>query len=262
MATDDSARLVQATTLSLRIVEFVRDTERPRLTDIATGLDIGYSTAHNHLATLRAEGWLVRENGEYRLGMKFLQFGRATRNEVPHFQTVRRHTNELAKQTNLEVEFLTEENGRITSLIDIIPSDAVFGNIDDDWRGTGMVCNMTNTASGKAILAELPSERVEAVLDQWGFEARTPYSVTERETLYEQLETAREQGYVKAHQEFHEGFENVAAVVKRPDGSVLGAVTIGWPAYIFENSIDQEVIDQLLETRRNLEAEIANDAEA
>jgi DNA-binding IclR family transcriptional regulator len=260
MTDTDSARLVQSTTTSLRILEFVREREGTRLTDVAAELDIGHSTAHNHLATLVEEGWVVRENGEYRIGMKFLQFGRSARRSVPHFQVVRRHTNDLAKRTKLEVEFLVEESGRIVSLINIIPSDAVYGNIDDDWQGAGIFYNMTNTASGKAILAEMPDERVEEILDQWGFDARTQYSVSDREALYQQLETARERGYAKAHQEIHEGFENVAVAVKRPDDSIFGALSIGWPSYIFDDMNEREPVDNLLDAKRDLEAEIANTA--
>lgn len=261
MTDDNASRLVQSTMMSLRIVEFVRDHQETRLTDIATGLDIGHSTAHNHLSTLLEEGWLVREDGEYRLGLKFLQFGQSARRSIPFFQIVRRHTNELAKQTNLEAEFLIEESGRIVSIIDVIPSNAVYGSIDDDWQGVGIVYNMTNTASGKAILAEMSDERVEDILQQWGFDAQTSYSVTEREVLYEQLETAREKGYAEAHQELYEGFENVAVVVRRPDDSIFGALTIGWPSYLFEDRINREIVDQLLETKRNLESEMANTTE-
>jgi DNA-binding IclR family transcriptional regulator len=255
--TNDASRLVRSTMTSLEILEFVRNEETPRLTDVAKGLGIGHSTAHNHLATLEEHEWLVREDGGYRLGLKFLEFGRHTRRKVPHFGAVRRLTNELSAQTSFEVEFLVEEYGRIISIFDVIPSNAVYGNVDDEWQGVGISYNMTNTASGKAILANLPPERVDAILERWGFDQKTPYSVTDRETLYDQLETARERGYAKAHQEVHEGFENIAVVVDWPDGSVFGAISIGWPSYIFEDGIDQDVIDQLLEAKGELEAELA-----
>ena len=256
MPDDDASRLVQSTMTSLRILEYVYEHREARLTDVATDLDIGYSTAHNHLATLEEGEWLVRTDGVYSLGLKFLGFGRAARRNVPFFGIVRRLTSELSKQMNFEVEFLVEEYGRLVSIIDLIPSNAVYGNVDDGWQGVGISYNMTNTASGKAILAELPAERVEAIIEEWGFDPETPYSVTDRETLFRQLETARERGYAKAHQEVHEGFENIAVAVNYPDGSVFGAISIGWPSYIFDGGIDQDVIDQLIETKRRLEAEI------
>jgi len=258
----DASRLVRSTTTSLEILQFIKNEDGARLTDVAEALDIGHSTAHNHLATLEEHEWLVCENGAYSLGLKFMEFGRHTRRNVPHFAAVRRLVNELSVQTSFEVEFLVEEYGRLVSVFDVIPSNAVYGNTDDEWEGIGISYNMTNTASGKAILAEFPPERVESVLEKWGFREETPHSVTDRETLFDQLETAREQGYAKAHQEVHEGFENIAVAVTWPDGSVFGAISIGWPSYIFDGGIDQDVIDQLLETGTKLEAEIAGDTGA
>ena len=254
---NDVSRLVRSTMTSLEILEFVRNESEPRLTDIAEGLDIGHSTAHNHLVTLEEQEWLVREDWAYSLGLKFLEYGRQTRRDVPYFGTVRRLTNELSAQTSFEVEFLVEEYGRLVSIFDVIPSEAMYGNVDDEWEGVGISYNMTNTASGKAILAELPSERVDTILAKWGFSQETPYSVTNQETLFDQLETARQRGYAKANQEVHEGFENIAVAVNWPDSSVFGAISIGWPSYIFDDGIDQDVTDQLFDTKEDLEAAIA-----
>jgi DNA-binding IclR family transcriptional regulator len=257
MSDTDGPRLVQATQTSLRILEYVRDQGGARLTDIAEALDIGYSTAHNHLATLEEAEWLVREDGEYTIALCFLHYGRLARRRTPFFQVVRRYMDELSQQTNLEVEFLVEEYGRIVSLIDITSNTPGYSNIDDDWQGVGIFYHMNNTASGKAMLAQMPEERVDAVLDRWGLPARTPYSVTDRETLDQQLETARRQGYATAHQEVHEGFENAAVAVNYPDGRIFGAISIGWPSYLFDDGLDQSLVDQLKETKRDLEAEIA-----
>jgi DNA-binding IclR family transcriptional regulator len=257
MSDTDGPRLVQATQTSLQILEFVRDQDGARLTDVAEALDIGYSTAHNHLATLEDGEWLVREDGEYTLALCFLNYGRLARRRTPFFQIVRRYMDELSQQTNLEVEFLVEENGRIVSLIDITSNTPGYSNVDDDWQGVGIFYHMNNTASGKAMLAQMPEERVAAILERWGLPAQTPYSVTEREMLEEQLEMVRRQGYATAHQEVHEGFENAAVAVNYPDGRIFGAVSIGWPSYLFDDGLDQGLVDQLKETKRELEAELA-----
>lgn len=257
MADTSGSRMVQATGTSLRIIEYVREVEGARLTDVAEELDIGYSTAHNHLATLEDEEWLVRKDGEYHLALRFLHFGRMARRRTPHFQVIRRYMDNLSQQTSLEVEFLIEEHGRLVSLIDITSNTPGYSNIDDDWQGVGIFYHMNNTASGKAMLAEMSDERVEEILDRWGLPARTPYSVTDREVLADQLETFRRQGYATAHQEVHEGFENAAIVVTYPDGRIIGAISIGWPSYLFDDGLEESLIDQLEETKQELEAEIA-----
>lgn len=262
MPDDGSSRLVQSTITSLRILEHVHERDGARLTEVASALDIGHSTAHNHLATLLDGEWLVREDGEYHLGVKFLHFGRLVRRRTPHFATVRRHITELANETNLEVEYLIEQYGRLVSVINIVPDTGVHGSISENWEGVGNYYHLTNTASGKAILAELDGDRVEAVIDRWGMPAPTPYSVTDRETLYEQLEAVEETGYAKAEQELQEGFENIAVAVRDPDGTVFGTISIGWPVYLFDGEVEPDIVDLLLETKAAIEADVDDQADA
>lgn len=256
MTEENSSRLVQSTMTSLRILEFVHEERGARLTDVSEALDIGYSTAHNHLATLHELEWLRREDGVYEIPYRFLNYGRSARRGVPFFQTVRHHANELSKRTNTEVEFLVEEHGRIISVMDITTNAPGYGEVGDNWAGVGVFYHMNNTASGKAMLAEMSEERIEAVLEKWGLPARTPYSVTDRETLYRQLETVRKKGYATAHQEALEGFSNASAAVTYPDGRVLGALSIGWPTYVYDDGADEELTDELLAAIAAIEAEL------
>lgn len=259
MTGSDSPRFVQATTTSLRIVELIREQEGATLTEIADELDIGYSTAHNHLATLCEEEWIVESNSEYQIGLKFLHYGTYARRRTPLFDVARRHVNELAEKTNFEVEFLVEEYGRLVSIADIVRDAGGYGHLDDNpWQDPGEFYYMHNTACGKVILAELPEERVEEILDKWGMPAETQYSVTDRETLYDQLHTIREQGYAEIHQEVIEGFANVATTVNYPDGSVFGAMSVGWPTYLYEDGVEIGIVDDLLETKSELETEVTD----
>ncbi|MFO7925973.1 MAG: IclR family transcriptional regulator [Halobacteriota archaeon] len=261
MPATNSSRLVQSTMTSLRILELIRENRGARLTDIAQELDIGYSTAHNHLATLHNEEWLVKENDMYKIPYRFLNFGRSARQNTPFFSIVRRHASQLSNETNMEVEFLVEEYGRIISLIDITTNAPGYTNVDDGWEGIGIFYYMNNTASGKAILAEMSEKKIEEILDKWGLPGQTPYSVTDRDTLYQQLEATRENGYATAHQEVHEGFENAATVVKYPDNGIFGAISIGWPSYLFDNELDQRLIKKLMNKKREIEVEIAKASE-
>lgn len=255
MTKQDSGRLVQSTRRSLQILEFIEAQGTARLTDVASELDIGYSTAHNHLATLQHEGFLVEEDGVYKLGMKLLKYGSSASRNIPYIQVIRRHIMELAERLELEIEFLVEERGRIVSIIDTGHTLTKYSTTDTNLD-IGDFYPMTCTASGKAILAEMSADRVDEVLDSWGLPAATPHSITDRETLYAELEQIREQGYSRADQEVIEGFDNIGVAIEAPSGTIIGAITVGWPTYHFEDDIPQHVLNALRETKENIEAEI------
>ncbi|OIB59018.1 IclR family transcriptional regulator [Natrialba sp. SSL1] len=263
MGETTTPRPVRTTKTSFRIIEFVQARERATLSEVADGVGIACSTAHNHLATLCDEGWLVEHDGTYEIGLKFLHFGRSAYYRTPLFNTARQHVNDLAERTNLEVEFLVEEYGRIISIADVIHEPRGYGDPDKStWSGVGQYYHMHNTASGKVLLAEFSDERVDEILDQWGMPAQTPYSVTNRETLEAQLETIREQGYAEIHQEVLEGFSNISAAVMLPDGTPFGALSIGWPTYFYENGVEADMVDNLLETVDVIEADLATQLES
>jgi DNA-binding IclR family transcriptional regulator len=114
-----------------------------------------------------------------------------------------------------------------------------------------------STAAGKAILAELPRERVLEILDRWGLPRQTSNTVTDRETLFEQLELVAERGYAYNDRECFDGYHGVGAVVRGIDGSILGALTIGGPVYrVPEERLGNEMVDLLLESVEDIEATI------
>lgn len=257
MTKPSSGRLVQSTLRSLRVLEFVEQQGSARLTDVATGLDIGVSTAHNHLATLQHEGLLVEDDGAYKLGMRLVKYGSSASGNIPYIQVIRRHIMEYAGRLELELEFLVEERGRVISIIDTGNTLTKYSTADTNLD-IGDFYPMTCTASGKAILAEMSDERVEEILDEWGLPAETPHSITDREVLYRELAEIREQGYSQADQEVIEGFNNVGVAITTPDGTIVGAVTVGWPTYQFEDEVPQHVVNTLLEMKEEIEAEVAS----
>ena len=250
-----SGRLVQSTIRSLRILEYVEEQGSVRLTDVASAFDIGHSTAHNHLATLEHEGVLVKRDGRYTLGMKFLKHGVSATQSIPYIEVIRRNVLELAERLELETEFLVEEHGRVVSVIDTGYKFTKYPTADSNLS-VGTYYPMTCTASGKAILAAMPDDRVEAVLDEWGLPESTQYSITSREVLYEELEQIQDRGYSRARQEIVEGFDNIGVVITAPDGTIVGSITVGWPTYHFENAVPQQIVDELLDTREAIEAEM------
>jgi len=97
------------------------------------------------------------------------------------------------------------------------------------------------TGLGKAILASLPRERAEAIIDAQGMDENTANTITDRDRLFEHLAEVHERGYAIDDEEAIAGLRCVAAPVVASERTV-GAVSVSGPARRME---DARIRDEL-----------------
>lgn len=243
-----SGRTLQTTTTSLEILDVISQNEGARLDDVAAELDLAQSTVHAHLSTLHDAEYLVKEGHEYQLGLKLFHLGQRARHRKPEYGVVRRPAHELSLELNEEVSFAVAEHGRSVIVFD--------ENADPTTEGfqVGRYFYMHSSASGKAILAELPRERVDQIIDRWGLPQKTDRTIGSRAKLHEELEKTRERGYSVNRQEALEGLTAFGMAVHNPDGSVLGSLDVSGPPYRLSA---EDVVGPLERTVATVEAELA-----
>jgi len=181
-----------------------------RATEIADALGLPKSTVHNHLRTLATLGYLVEEDGTYRLGARYLHLGQKSRNSRTVFQHGRGAVVEaLAAQSGRYCQLAVEENGEtvVIQSTQWIPDEGAR----PAQQTYPMRAHLHTNAPGKALLAHLPSERITAVIDRTGLDSWTELTVTDEDDLRSELETIREQGYAVDQGELVSGMLGVAA---------------------------------------------------
>jgi DNA-binding IclR family transcriptional regulator len=223
MATENH-RPIATVEKTIKIVETLKEVERARLTDLAAELDMNKTTVYNHLKTLQSEEFVTKEGDEYRLALRFLSFGGFVRRQIPLYQTVKPELYHIADQTEETATFLTEEFG-LGMYIESV-STTRTRNID---IYPGLRVHLHASSLGKAILSELPEQRIEEIIDIHGLDAHTPHTITEREELFEELEQVRDRGFAVDDEEFMRGLRCVATPITKDDGTVLGAIGISAP---------------------------------
>lgn len=222
---------------TLDIIDQLKEQEGGRLTDLAEALDMGPSAVHNHLSTLMEHGYVVKEGEEYRLSLKFLELGGFTRNQVDLFKVAEPEIERLAEQTGELVNLMTEERGMGVYLKRSKGQDA----LDLDTYA-GMRVHLHTTALGKAILAHLPTERLDEIIDFHGLPAHTEKTISTREELDATLERVRERGYAIDNGERLKGLRCVAAPVMQDDSTVLGSISVSAPANrLNDRQLDDEL---------------------
>ncbi|OYR40234.1 IclR family transcriptional regulator [Halorubrum sp. Hd13] len=238
---------------AISIVHTVESNSEITLSEIATELDISTSTVHRHLNTLRKHGYVVRDGTEYRLGMRFLTLGGSVQTDKQVFELAKQKVDQLATETGERVQFVVEENGLRYYLYTQSGENAV--QTDASIGKTGP---LHESASSKAILAELPKERVEEIIDKRGLSASTDQTITDREELFAELDTIRESGVAFNNEEATPGLRAVGAAVCGPDNEPVGGLSISGPAHRFTGDLYREELPNLVLAAANeLELKLA-----
>lgn len=226
------------------VVSALSDAEAGSVSELADRLDMPKSTTHVYLQTLHDLGLVIKEEGQYRLGLQFLELGGLIRNQSEVFQAARQEIDELSWRTEEVVNLGVEERGWRILLYSSEPRRGVFDN-----SPVGQPTNMHWTALGKSMLAFQPAERIDEIIESHGLPRGTEDTITDPEALTDELATIREQGFAIEDQERRERIRAVGVpVLNEADDRAIAAVSVSGP----KNRITEErIADTLLEEVRS-----------
>ena len=248
MATD-SATYVRTIDRALRIVQALREMNGGTVTEVADEVDLPKSTVHNHLQTLHGNEYVTRVGDEYRISLRFLELGGHTRQRMSVFDVAKPEFKTLAENTGELVNLLVEEHGLGVYLYQEQGEDAVEL---DSYVGKHQYLH--STAFGKTMLAFMPEERVESILDRHGLPARTEGTITSRPELFDELAEIRDRGFSYDDEESLKGLRCVAAPIRTREGEVIGAVSVSGPiSRLSDERFTEEIPDMLLSTTNVIE---------
>jgi len=246
----DGPRTLKTVTVASRIIDAVRERGSVGVSELAAQLDMSKSTAYVHLQTLVENGFLVKRDDSYELAYKFTVIGEYVRNRSPLYRYGKPEVDALAAETDQYTHIVTEENGYGINLYQVKGDTSVGGEYQ-----AGKVQQRDHlhyTASGKAILAFLPEERVHDILDRHGLPARTENTITDRIELIEELERIRDRGYAYNDEEEIEGFRALGAPIRDPEGGVLGSLSISGPTSFMQGDRYREALPEQLTSSANV----------
>lgn len=227
LATKVARRSVQSVDRALDLLEALAASEgEVSITSLANRTSLHVSTVHRLLTTLLRRGY-VRQNPEtsrYYTGAKLatLAEGRSRFNELRH--RARPILRALTDQTR-ETSNLVVLDDVMAVYIDTVPSPHVVRM----FTTIGNRVPLHATGAGKALLAWLPADRRDTLIDRTDLRAHTARTIVEKASLRRALEEIRERGYAIDDEEFDEGVRCVAVTVG-PIGAPLAAISVSAPA--------------------------------
>jgi len=250
-----SPRTLQTVSRAFDVVRALEELDGAGVTELADHLDLSKSAVYNYLTTLREETFVVKEGSTYRLSLQFLLVGEYVRNQNTLYRIGRSEVEELAESTGEYAHLSTEQHGLNVNLYKVSGEKG----IGDEYQTSKLqrADYLHFSATGKAILAHLPRERVDWIVDRYGLPSRTENTVTDLEALFEALEEVRERGYALNDEEEITGLQAIGAPVLNRHGRVLGSISVSGPVKrLKEPGYNEEVVDAVVSTANVIEVNV------
>ncbi|WP_435361767.1 IclR family transcriptional regulator [Haloarchaeobius sp. DFWS5] len=241
--TNEANRPIKSLLTMDELLQVLDETGGAGVTAVADEVERPQSVVHDYLSTLHQLGFVVKEGHRYRLSLKFLELGSNERSRVPIYDIARPEMDRLAAESSSElVSLVVEEAGLAVCLDAAWSSQSITYN-----TFPGMHFHLHSSATGKAILANYPEDRVDEILDRHGLPARTPNTITDRDELFAQFEEIRERGLSFEREEYKSGMMSIATPITDETDTVLGAISVSGPAHrMRESAVQEELTDKLL----------------
>ncbi|MGA9401442.1 IclR family transcriptional regulator [Haladaptatus sp.] len=222
-----SSRTLKTVTRAFDVIQALEELNGAGVTELAEHLDMSKSAVYNHLATLRENKFVVQEGSTYSLSLQFLLLGEYVRNQNKLYSIGKEEIESLADETGEYAHLATEQHGLSVNLYKVRGAKAVGSNYQTSKLQKPDYLHFS--ATGKSILASLPAERVNGIIDRYGLVRKTKNTITDREELLAELEEIRERGYAYNDEEEIEGLKAIGAPVLDREDRVLGAVSVSGP---------------------------------
>lgn len=241
----DQYRTLKTTEMSLRIVDLLDEREEVTVSEVADALDKRTSTVNGHLVTLQDREFVIQKGDVYYLSLRFFTLGRSAWNRKRLYTISDQYTTRVTEEAGFRSIFAVEEYGRGV----YVSRDA---GDHSTWKHTqsGERFHLHATAAGKVLLANECRERVAEIIDKWGLSELTENTITDREWLYEELETVEEKGIAYSREEQIEGIWAVSAPVLDPASREVGALSANGPAHQLRDKQTEVDVTRLSEASR------------
>ena len=235
---------------------FTSQTPELTMTQISEMVEINKSTVHRLLATLEGKRFVERDaiTGLYKPGIRLLQMAFLTleHNDLRRLAAPFLHNlcDQFRENVNLSVLDDTD-----VIYLEVIESPQRVKLAAEPGQRLPAFC----TASGKAIIAFLPEDKVRDILAR-GMPKYTQNTLISEEVFWENMRHTREQGYAISEQEFEDGINAIAApICNHP----IASVSIAGPAYRLTRERMIEIGPQLLTAVKKIaqEVELTNNLE-
>jgi IclR family transcriptional regulator, pca regulon regulatory protein len=197
------------------------------VSELARAVGLSRSTTHRYMATLTHLGYLQQDPAtrRYRLGPRVLDLGFSAINSMELRAISAPHLQQLSDESGYTVNMAILEGSDILYVERCRSARTGQREIDLNLH-VGSRLPAYCTSMGKVLLAFLPVEERNALLDFIQLGRRGPNTLTDRRALEADLERVRETGLAINNEELAYGLRSIAAPVRSGAGEVAAAINL------------------------------------
>ncbi len=221
------------------------------LQDISTSLGLNKSTTHRVLNSLIYMGYVKQDaaTSKYRLSFKIWEIANQLLSKIDVVEIARPFIKELVS-TIEETVHLVQLDGINCIYIDKAES---YTNTIRMASNVGKSIPLYCSGVGKALLANMPDEKIQAIWEQSDITRHTEHTITDFSSFMEEIQLIRTQGYALDNEENEKGVRCMAVALTNHRGTPLYAFSISAP---LNRMSDQRILDlapHVLETKKQLQ---------
>jgi IclR family transcriptional regulator, pca regulon regulatory protein len=197
------------------------------VSELSRELELSRSTAHRYIATLARLGYLQQDpdSKRYRLGPKVLDLGFSAINSMDLREISAPHLRQLSDETGYTVNLAILDGADVVYIERCRTARPGQRDIDLNLH-VGARLPAYCTAMGKAILAFVPEDRREEIIETIDFAPRGPNTITDPDAFREELARIRDSGLAVNDEELAYGLRSIAAPIHSHSGEVLAALNL------------------------------------
>jgi IclR family acetate operon transcriptional repressor len=216
---------VQSVARALKLVSITANAsaEGLSLTELSNAIGVSKSTALSLIRTLISFGYLsdLKPGPRYCLGTSLIKLGDIASQQRPLGDLCRPILRDLAQETRMTTRVAVNDSGYPVFIERVDgPGSIRF------YTPLGQREVPYASAAGKAILATLTDQDVRKICEDTGLSPRTSHTITDIDSLFDNLTLTRQRGFAIDDEEDAEGILCAAASFFDHTGKCAGAVSI------------------------------------
>ncbi len=212
----------------MRLLEALVERHQPvGVSELARALGLDKSRVYRLLLTLKAKGYLEQDlaTRKYMVGPKLIALSSRILGNNDLYVQARPIMKQVRKATGETVHLAVRMEDQAVYIAQEISPEVIGVNTEVGQREP-LYC----TAVGKALVAFLPEEELDAIVQRLEFRPYTPRTITSPAQFKVHCWEDRARGYAVDDEELHPGVRCIGAPIRGHDGGVVASLGISGPA--------------------------------